>query len=187
MVFLLEWLYSGVLGNEWRDLSEEYLNHMANVASGNTDDGDFFENIHKGFVQYGIVAESAWPYDKGRPYDFAKTSVADSLSETGKKVLKDVPGVTGRFIKPWSRTSPGLSDAQFAEVLDYLRRRIPVAVGRDHSMAAVGFCFDGSYPGSGYFILRDSRGVKSGDKGYVTESFQSVRSTAFDVFVYEKR
>ncbi|MCX5759074.1 MAG: hypothetical protein NTU83_11315 [Candidatus Hydrogenedentes bacterium] len=186
MTFLLEWLYTGMCGSKWNDLSEEYLNHMTNVATGKTDDGDFFQCIHQGFLQYGMIRESALPYEKDRVYDFAEVSIPSSLIEDGKQFLKDAPAVKGRFIKEWSKAHPGLSEAQLAEMLDYLRRNIPVAIGRDHSTVAVGFELDKAQPGGGLFIIRDSRGRESGDQGYLTESFQSVKTTAYDVFVYEK-
>jgi hypothetical protein len=192
MTFLLEWACTGpkdglrLRGHKCNDLSEEYLNHMANVATGRTDDGDFFENIDHGFTQYGIIPESALPYDKDKPYDFSKTSIPSSLIEEGKRFLRDMPPVKGRFIKEWSKENPGLTDAQFNEILDCLRHGIPVAIGRDHSMVAVGFEQDKTQTGGGRFILRDSRGKGSGDQGYCMESFESLKKTTFDAFIYEK-
>ncbi len=193
MTFLLEWAYTGpkgaplLRGHRWNDLSEEYLNHMANVATGRTDDGDFFENIDRGFRQYGMVPENALPYDRDRVYDVSEMSIPPSLVEEGKRFLKDMPSVKGRFIKEWSKTNPGLTDAQFDEILNCLRRASPVAIGRDHSMVAVGFEQDKSQPGGGRFILRDSRGKTSGDQGYRMESFESLKRTTFDAFVYERK
>ncbi len=193
MTFLLEWACTETQntphprGHKWNDLSEEYLNHMANVATGRTDDGDFFENIDRGFTQYGMVPESALPYDKDKVYDAAQMSIPPSLVEEGRRFLKDMPPVKGRFIKEWSKTNPGLTDAQCDEILDCLRHGIPVAIGRDHSMVAVGFEQDKSQPGGGRFILRDSRGKNSGDQGYCMESFDSLKRTTFDAFVYETK
>jgi hypothetical protein len=193
MTFLLEWAFTGTQnaarpgGDKCNDLSEEYLNHMANVAAGRTDDGDFFGNIDRGFIQYGMVPESALPYDMDRAYDASQMSVPPSLVEAGKRFLKDMPPIKGRFIKDWSKTNPGLTDAQCDEILGCLRRGVPVAIGRDHSMVAVGFEQDRSQPGGGRFILRDSRGRKAGDQGYCMESFESVKRTTFDAFVYERK
>lgn len=192
MTFLLEWACTGTQnvphphGYKWNNLSVEYLNHWTNVATGRTDDGDFFENIDRGFRHYGMVPESALPYDKDKAYDFSRVSIPPSLAEEGKQFLKDMPPVKGRFIKEWSITNPGLTDAQFNEILDCLRRGIPVAIGRDHSMVAVGFEQDKSQPGGGRFILRDSHGKNSGDQGYCMESFESIKKTTFDAFIYEK-
>jgi hypothetical protein len=190
MVFLLEWFYTGARcehPNRYNHLSVEYLNHMANIASGGTDDGDFFQNIHEGFLKYGIVPDSAFPYDKKRAYDFAKMSVPPAVVKKGQRLLKNGPPIRGRFIKEWSNTNPGFTDAQLDEVLDCLRRKIPVALGRDHSTVAVGFTLDKSQPGGGFFIIRNSHGTQKEDDGYFTESFESVKSTVFDAFVYEPR
>ncbi len=192
MTFLLEWAYTGKQdpsrtgGRKCNDLSEAYLNHGANVATERTDDGDFFENIDCGFTQYGIVPERALPYDKDKVYDCAKTAIPPSLVEEGRRFRRETLPVKGRFIKAWSKDNPGLTDAQFNEILDCLRRGIPVAIGRDHSMVAVGFERDNAHPGGGRFILRDSRGKSSGDQGYYMESFESLKTTTFDAFVYEK-
>jgi len=189
MTFLLEWAFTApqdASGPKCRSLSVEYLNHMANVATGRDDDGDFFESIDRGFREYGVVPENALPYDRSRTYNFSTMVLPSSLIEEGKRFAKDLPPVKGRFIKEWSKAKPGLTDAQFNEVLDCLRRGIPVAIGRDHSMVAVGFDLDASQAGGGRVILRDSRGKETGDKGYCMESFKNVKETTFDAFVYEK-
>lgn len=45
ITFVLEYVYTRHKNLAYRNLSEEYLNRAANLASGNTGDGDFFENI----------------------------------------------------------------------------------------------------------------------------------------------
>ncbi len=193
MTFLLEWACTDAQdapprqGQKLNDLSEEYLNHMANVATGRTDDGDFFENIDRGFRQYGMVTEASLPYDKDKAYDFSRMSVPPSLIEAGKRFLKEMPTLRGRFIKEWSNRNPGLTEAQCDDLLACLRRGVPVAIGRDHSMVAVGFELDASQPGGGRFILRNSQGKKAGEQGYCMESFESLKKTTFDAFVYEKK
>lgn len=188
MAFLLEWFYTGggrAQERKYNHLSVEYINHAANLACHGTDDGDFFQHIHEGFLKYGIVPDGAFPYDKYRTYDFAKMSVPPSVIQQGQRLLKKGPPISGRFVKEWSNTNPGLTDAQFDEVLGLLRRRIPVALGRDHSTVAVGFTMDNAQPGGGFFIIRNSHGTQKEDNGYFTESFDSVKHTVFDVFVYE--
>lgn len=190
MVFLLEWFYTNggrAQERKYNHLSVEYLNHMANVACNGNDDGDFFQNIHEGFVKYGIVPDSAFPYDKYRTYDFSKMTLPPSVIKQGQRLLKNGPPISGRFVKEWSNMNPGLTDAQFDEVLGLLRRGIPVALGRDHSTVAVGFTVDEAQPGGGFFVIRNSHGAQKDDHGYFTESFDSVKRTVFDVFVYEPR
>lgn len=53
-------------------------------------------------------------------------------------------------------------------------------------MVIVGYEYNSSYPGGGYFIFRNSYGAGVGDLGYMTEDFDYVKKTANDVYVYER-
>lgn len=187
MTFIIEYLYTSMCGNYWNNLSEEYLNHMTNVASNRTDDGDFFNYIHKGFTTYGMIKEEVLPYKKDWVYNFNDVAILPFAINDGKRFITDAPQIKGRFIKEWSNTNPGLTDSQFSEIINYLRRDIPVALGRDHSTVAVGFQYDNNYPGGGYFIIRNSYGVETDDQGYFKDDFENVKETVFDAFVYERK
>jgi uncharacterized protein with LGFP repeats len=188
MNFLLEYQYTGLFGaSHYNDLSEEYLNHMTNKASNITCDGDIFSRIAKGYETYGIIRESLWPYQPNVVYNYADwdKKVTQAMLNEGKFMIIPAMKLKGKFIKELTGTA-GLTDDQFSQIISYLNRLIPVAVGRSHSMVIVGYEYNSSYPGGGYFIFRNSWGLNSGDQGYVTEDFQSVKNTANDVYVYEK-
>ena len=181
MTTLLEYQLTELCGPGYRDLSEEYLNHVANLQTGRTDDGDFFSNIAEGYDHYGIVPESRVPYASS--YDFATTSFPWSTYSAGLRNLQSGLRLSGHFIKP--NGPPGMTTAQMNTVLDYLDRGIPVAIGRSHSMVVVGYQRDSGYSGGGYFIFRNSYGTGVGDGGYQLQSFAHVKSTTNDAYVYE--
>ena len=83
VTFLLEYATSGLFGPEFADLSDDYLNHAANLAVGKTDDGDFFHAATQGHAVYGIVRERDMP---GRPrYDFEADAVAGDARRRGAR------------------------------------------------------------------------------------------------------
>src|SRR5215207_3911056 len=49
MTFLLEYMYRSRLAVPANNLSEEYLNHAANLVNGQNGDGDYFDNIDAGY------------------------------------------------------------------------------------------------------------------------------------------
>ena len=62
MTLLLEYAYGTRLNTGSNDLSEEYLNYAANVATNNTGDGDYFDSLDRGYQAWGIVPEASEPY-----------------------------------------------------------------------------------------------------------------------------
>lgn len=186
MVSLQEYLYAGLLGSGWAHLSVEYANHAANTASGDRDDGHCFVTIAQGYGEYGTVRESLWPYDRDRVYDYdeAQRSVTPDMTAAGRLLLGEKLRLKGRFIKELDG-KPGLSDEQFDEFLSFLDRGLPAGVGRDHSMTAVGYRLDGTQPGGGIVLFRNSYGTNSDFTGYQTETFEQVRNTVNDIYVYE--
>lgn len=182
MTFLLEWGYTELCGPGMNNLSEEYLNHMTNVASGRTDDGDFFSYIAAGFDKYGIVTETEMPYSTS--YNYANITVASDLISRGQVFTRPGVKLNGHFIKP-NDGSVGMTDAQYKEVFQWLLRGIPVAIGRAHSTVIVGFKYDASRPGGGTFIIRNSYGPNTDDHGYFYEDFESVKKSVNDVYVYD--
>jgi hypothetical protein len=185
MTFLLEYGYTRKFGDKYRHLSVEYLNHAANKAVNKSDDGDFFESMAKGYLKYGIVKDELWTYNRNWTYNFsdAEGIMTAQMQATGKVMIGPGWSLMGSFVKPFKKNST-LSDQEFFAVLKHLDQGIPVGLGRDHSMAVVGYKYDASYGGGGYFIFRNSYGTGVGENGYVKESFEQVRSSTNDVYVY---
>jgi hypothetical protein len=210
MTFLLEYMAATRRRHNYLDLSEEYLNAVANLASGKTDDGDFFAILDQGYRTYGIVPESQFPYQTAFNPGLAPSP---QLQATGKSSIQ-ADRLLARFIKPWDNAT-GASDAQMAQVLAQLKADVPVAVGLwwprkgtfktvtfggvavvadlgrapggtlvdGHSVALVGYAQHSQLPGGGYFIFRNSWG-NTGDKGYGYLSFDYVRKYANDFVAY---
>lgn len=185
MVFLLEYLYTGLLGSGYAHLSVEHSNHYANVATGDRDDGHCFHSMEAGYNAYGILQEADWPYDKGWTYDYdaAQTRMVPELMEKAARMLAPPLRLVGRFIKPYDGIV-GLTEGQFDEMLSMLDQGIPVGVGRDHSMVAVAYQRDAEMPGGGYLIFRNSYGTSPEFTGYQTETFDQVKRTVNDLYVY---
>ena len=184
MTFLLEYAYTELLGDGYADLSEEYLNHVANVAAGKTDDGDIFGSVAAGYENFGVIREDDMPYHPDRVYDFNAVTITPLLYAEGLSLLQNGLRLQGHFVVPLGE--PGATQEQFDTILSYLARGIPVAVGRSHSLAAVGYKYDPSWDGGGYLIFKNSYGPASDEDGYKRESFASVKSTVNDAYVYEQ-
>jgi hypothetical protein len=75
----------------------------------------------------------------------------------GRRMLAGGLQLKGRFIK--EHGAAGLTGQQFSEILSLIDEGIPVAVGRDHSMAMVGYRRDDSQPGGGIAFFRNSYGT----------------------------
>lgn len=185
MVFLMEYLYTGLLGNAFSHLSVEYSNHTANLAENSRDDGHCFHSMEAGYNSYGIVHESKWAYNRDWVYDFegAQKIASEQLLEDGKRMLAPGLRLNGRFLKPLC-DRVGLSEQEFSALLLCLDAGIPVGVGRDHSLVAVGYRRDAALPGGGYIIFRNSWGTAPDFTGYQTESFAHVIQTVNDLYVY---
>lgn len=183
MNFLLEYAYTEMCGNHMNDLSEEYLNHVTNLATNRTDDGDFFHNILSGYNSYGIVREASLPYKS--TYMFNGYNLPQSVINEGKSMLASKLSLKSTFLKPFGSTQ-GLTTNEFNAIISSLNNGVPVGLGRGHSMPIVGYKWDSTYDGGGYFIFRNSYGVGTGTNGYQLESFASVKSTANDAIVFER-
>lgn len=184
MTFLLEYAYTELLGSDYADLSEEFMNHVANVAAGKTDDGDIFGSVAAGYDNFGAIKESGMPYNPSKVYDFNAVTITPALYAEGQSLLQNGLRLEGHFVVPLSEA--GVTQEQFDTILSYLARGIPVAVGRAHSLAAVGYEYDPAWEGGGYLIFKNSYGPTSDENGYKRESFASVKSTVNDAYVYEQ-
>jgi len=186
MNFLLEYAYTGFTSRQgFNNLSQEYLNHMANKATNRNDDGDFFSSIEAGYNKYGIIPDSMWVYNPSAVYNYNnfENNMTQQMLNFGSWTIAKGNKLAGNFIKE-NGTPVGLSDIEFQNVLSYLYRGIPVALGRSHSMVVVGYNIDSAKAGGGEFIFRNSYGTGDGENGYRYESFNSVKGTTNDVYAY---
>ena len=184
MVALLEYMYSGLLGKEFSHLSVEYSNYFASVAAGNDSDGDFFSSMEKGYDEYGIIPDSMWSYDANFKYNLeeCENKITQAMLDYGKMFITEKTKLTGYFLKQWG--DAGLSDEQFEKMIAYLDDGIPLGVGRNHSMTLIAYEKDEKFSGGGIFTFRNSYGSNSHFTGNQIETFENVKKTVFDVYVY---
>jgi hypothetical protein len=186
------------------DFSEEYLNYVKNAVNGTTKDGGFFDEIDNGYQAWGCYMLDLVPY---------KTAFDPKFEVSSKYmcVARKWPRLKADFIKTWDNTR-GLNDAELQEVLGYLKRDTPIAVGllwpndfrvasrlgvpvaatpqtRDgvfdgHSVALVGFRRSTLFPGGGYVIFRNSGGTGFGDEGYGYLTFDYLKKYCNDALAY---
>lgn len=184
MVFLMEYQLSGRLGEKVNHLSVEYANHAANLIINAQEDGQYFSSVAAGYDEYGIVPDTLWIYVKERQYDFDEACkvMNEELIACGREMLKHELRLNGRFVKQWGEA--GLTDAQFSEIIELLDAGVPIGIGRDHSMALIGYERDEDQPGGGIFTFRNSHGTREDFDGYQMETFEHVKNTVLDAYVY---
>lgn len=207
VAFLLEYRLAGPRTLHLTDLSEEFLNLAGNLASGKTDDGDYFDVLDQGYQVYGAVAESEMPY---RPFYSPQSTWPELLASADR-----VQRLTPIWIKAWDNTT-GATRRQLQTVLSQLQAGNPVAVGMywpmkgafqvttidgvnlvadlgkapqgklvdGHSVVLVGYSTSRSFPGGGFFVFRNSWGITSGDQGYGYVSFEYILKYANDLLAY---
>lgn len=210
ITFLLEYLYNSRSIAGVTALSEEYLNYVAHLLTGDVGaDGDFFDKIDNGYRTYGIVLETDFPEQESPP-----KSIDPALLERGKRWFR----MRSVFIKQWGNEY-GATTTQLEQACAFLDDNTPVALGAwfpksggytyhfvdgvplldvpppsaknqtifdGHSVALVGYQRGGDFPGGGYFIFRNSWGVDTfGDAGYAYLPFSYVTSFANDLLAYE--
>lgn len=185
MVAVLDFLYSGLLGSAYNHLSVEYANHFGNVAADVRSDGHYFSEVAAGYDEFGIVPYSIWPYNREWTYDFdaGQRFANEDMINTGRQLIKGSLRMKGRFIKEIDEKA-GLSREQFDDFISVLDSGIPVAVGRDHSLCAVGYRRYPAQPGGGIIIFRNSWGTNPDFTGYQTETFENIINTVFDIYSY---
>lgn len=207
LTFLLEYEYDSRLNSGYSALSEEYLNYVDHLVQHTTGDGDYFDNLDKGYQAWGIVTAAEEPYQAT-----AVSSIPQSLLDAGSLWTRFVAD----FIKPWDN-SKGASQSQLDSVMSYLDANSPVAFGGwwpfasawgtttvdgvdvmnvpdinkksslvfdGHSVGLVGYCKDTDFAGGGYFVFRNSWGSTWGDSGYGYMPFQYVLDYANDLVAY---
>jgi len=207
MTFLLEFMFDTRLGTAVNNFSEEYLNYVANLVTGDSVDGDFFSSLDAGYQTWGIVPETALPYQSS-----PVSTVSQNILDRGKLWTR----FRADFIKPWDRTK-GATVSQIEQAIACLDQQIPVACGGwwpdsahwstsvikgvevmgvpattlknigvfdGHSVALVGYRRDNAFPGGGYFVFRNSWGPDWGDHGYGYMPFSYVLTYANDLVAY---
>ena len=154
-------------------LSVEFLNWASNNAAGDSEDGGYFSDLWKGFETHGLCTEADMPYQP--KFDPSKGPGPDALKHAME--LRGA-GLRMHWIKPWD-VQTGLTDKEFSEIKETLRRQWPVCGGlrwpkqehwkdgvlemappegvRDgHSVLLVGSRDDPAQPGGGVFLIRNS-------------------------------
>ena len=194
MNFLQEYGYTDLCGwnTPWADLSEEYLNHVSNLAydglpgSDRGADGAMFFHVEKGYNDYGVIWETMWPYRNVDDYDYGTVVMDPTWIPFGESTI--IPGLhqRGKFIQP-NDSQVGMTDDELAETFMNLRHGIPVALGRGHSQVAVGYYTDASAPGGGYFIMRNSYGDWNNDAGYQYFDYDNIQNGIYDGFAYLRK
>jgi hypothetical protein len=208
MTFLLEFMYAKNFGLKSQDFSEEYLNLVSNLATGQTVDGGFFDEIDQGYQKHGIVNETLVPY---KSFFDPNLKVRPATMKQGAAIA---PRLKPHFIKPWD-VNTGLTNAQLLSVISQLKSGRPVAAGLrwpvqekfafekvlgvplikmvqpsevfdGHSIDFVGYKVSKHFPGEGYFIFRNSWGTDFGDKGYGYMSFAYAMKYTNDLVQYTK-
>jgi len=194
--FLIEYAKSSSTKPKPNELSEDYLNWAGNQALGTANDGGFFTEFISGFDGYGISGARAMP-DK----PVYSASYVPKAKVVSRAEAMFVPRYPIDIVKVWDDQT-GMTAAELASVLGYLRAGVPVASGfwwlntfqtetidgipllKDyprtpsapltdgHTIDLVGFHQSSAFPGGGYFIFRNSWGTGFGDKGYGFMSFE---------------
>ena len=139
MTFLAEFIASKKMGINNLNLSEEYVNKVANYISGNMQDGDHLTNCFRAYMAAGACREAYAIY---RPtYNPAHPVLNGLLVANGQSHKKGLPII----LKHWAaNTSPpqnlggqpiwptvpghGFTSGQFGQILSILTTRLPVAV-----------------------------------------------------------
>lgn len=139
MTFLAEFVASKKMGINNLNLSEEYMNRVANQISGNIQDGDHLTNCFRAYMAAGVCKESMAPY---RPvYSPAYPVISGVMVANGQGHKKGIPVQ----LKPWlAFTIPpqnlpgqpvwpaiqgqGFSETHIGQMKSLIAQRWPVAV-----------------------------------------------------------
>lgn len=202
--FLIEFMTARERGLRGLNFSEEYLNAATNRTTGDTGDGDFFDNIGMGYKQFGIVDEVWLRYRA--TFDPALV-LDDALVNMGKAACFFIPDFM--YASSPHASESGFSAIQVAAILKQLDNSVPVAVGVHggtittiqvdghdawdeiqgdyqwgHCVNLIGYKSSPFLPSKGYFIFRNSYGPSWGDNGYGYMTFNYVEKYACDAAIY---
>lgn len=171
-----EFAYARATGHGER-LSAEFCNWAANAATGRRDDGDFFHCALAGYERFGICPDEQLPY--AAQFDPQLVPSPDALVAAGRHLGGAGERLRVRWVRPIGG-GPGLSDAQFADVLATLAAGWPIAAGASHSRLLVGYHSDPAAAGGGVFYTLDSALAR-----FAEVTAQYVKEQVCDAFVVE--
>jgi hypothetical protein len=139
MTFLAEFVASKKMGINNLNLSEEYMNRIANQVCGNAQDGEFLTNCFRAYMTAGVCKESMAPYHP--VYNPGYPAISGAMVASGQGYKKGIP----LQLKPWlAFTVPpqnlpgqpawptiqghGFSEAHLGQMKALIAQRWPVAV-----------------------------------------------------------
>ena len=139
MTFLAEFVASKKMGINNLNLSEEYMNRVANQVCGNMQDGDHLTNCFRAYMAAGVCKESLAPYHP--VYNPLYPAISGAMVASGQGFKKGLP----LQLKPWlAFTIPpqnlpgqpvwpavqgqGFSEAHLGQMKSLIAQRWPVAV-----------------------------------------------------------
>ncbi len=152
-------------------LSVEFANWAANHAIKESQDGQFFSSVIKGYEQYGICPQSEMAYQA--KFDPALEPSASALAKARSVAHQPI---RFHWIREWDG-KPGLEDRHIRETKAVLAKGWPVAAGSYHSILFVGYEDDPALPGGGRFLVRDS-----GGRNEETLSYAAAKERMIDLF-----
>ena len=139
MTFLAEFVASKKMGINNLNLSEEYMNRVANQISGNIQDGDHLTNCFRAYMMAGVCRENLAPYRN--VYSPAYPVLTAALIANGQLHRRGIPVILKHWgmgtIPPqnlpgqptWpSLPGHGFAEGQLAQMRSLLAQRFPVAV-----------------------------------------------------------
>ena len=134
--FLIEYFKSRETNAKNLDFSEEYLNSVANLATGNGYDGADFDEAISGFEEFGIVNEQSAPYKIAFDSKYLMGNDAAMLDLLGLgKANRGYEGTVSVSANV-PNGLPGLSDAQLVALVNELDKGNPVAIGHGGDASA---------------------------------------------------
>jgi hypothetical protein len=191
------------------DLSEQFIMWAANEAAGlNRTEGFNPDLLIAGLKQYGICEESLMPYVPrneaiGKP---SAEALKDAETRTSCTVIsikhwssaigfdnKDIKEISNRLDKGVPVTATlcwpfGLYDEQIVDSQHFIIDKSIDGKSKDgHGVVLVGYGLDDKVAGGGYFILRNSWGLKFADQGYARITFDYAKKYGIDAYVVTVR
>ena len=193
-VAFLEYEYINYAGYNDLDLSEQYFFYACKQRDGSPgSDGTTMTAVRDVVMYDGACLEATWPYNPYPTGDPAQGPAPVGAAQEAKNfVYPDVEYYGGWFFKPSIDTLKAsiesghiisfgvpVYDSWYSSPECRRTGEVTMPLSNDkllggHAMDLVGYVDDGSYPGGGYFLLRNSWGMDwayesvTGSPGYGT-------------------
>ncbi len=185
------------------------------MATNSKGDGGFYADIDKGFQTYGIIPESKLKYQNAMVNSVSQDLLTEGkkairFKPNFIKTWSNTVGASENHINQCiSKLDLGLPVAIGAwwpkkdkdkykivnglALLDHSTNEKDYGDGKNnngamwdgHSVVLVGYKKHNTYPGGGFFIIRNSWGTGYGVNGYGFLSFEYVKNFANDLMIYE--